>query len=397
MKRFLRWPYHCIMNLLRWLFIFPLLILICRLLLRFIPKKFDIGMGPLPLISYVHWAKALRKKGYTVETFVSTTYFITSDFDKIFNIGWRKIFIYFPELFFIRTAALYRCVYLHFNGGPLAIVPGMRLAEPLLFKLAGVKIVVMPYGSDSQILDKTPNKVFVNAICNDYPAHYKANHGKLQRQVAAWSRRADIVIGSMDSIDYLHFWNRVRHCHFAIDTDALTPAYPNPLPGQPVKILHAPNHKACKGSEFVFKAIEKLKSEGYEIELIFKQNVPNHEFIEIIREADIVIDQLIIGWYAFFAMEAMSLGKPVICYLRPDLVKTYEDIGCIEPGEIPLISAEPSDITDVLRSLLDAPDTFQGLGQKSRRYVEKYHSLDAVGEFFDEINKSLGLKPKTGG
>ncbi len=31
------------------------------------------------------------------------------------------------------------------------------------------------------------------------------------------------------------------------------------------------------------------------------------------------------------------------------------------------------------------------IGGKSRAYAEKYHSYDAVGKFFNEINKALGL------
>ena len=44
----------------------------------------------------------------------------------------------------------------------------------------------------------------------------------------------------------------------------------------------------------------------------------NEEVIKLIQRADLVIDQLVIGWYAMFAIEAMSLGKPVICNLRSD-------------------------------------------------------------------------------
>ena len=90
-----------------------------------------------------------------------------------------------------------------------------------------------------------------------------------------------------------------------------------------------------------------------------------------------------------FAMEAMAAGKPTICYLRQDLVDLYVKTGCVEKGEIPLINAHVDNIKDVLRGLLAERDTWYGIGLKSREYVVKYHSLEAVGIFFDDINKKI--------
>lgn len=371
----------------------PFLIVLCRFA-RLFPKKYDIGMGPLPMINNVYWARALRLMGYRVQTFANEAYFITDEFDLLFDKGFKRLLFDFPILSFIRCIFSYRCMYVYYNGGPLQMIPGLRLLEPFLFRLAGVKTVVMPYGSDCQIFERTPNKLMVDALCKDYPVFFQKNHSRIVRQVDTWCARADIVVGAMDSIDYLPFWNRARLCHFAIDTNAYQPVYPRLSTGQPIKILHAPNHKAIKGSDAIFKAIEVLKSEGYPIELVFKQNIPNKEFLKLVSSVDIVIDQLVIGCYAMFAMEAMCFGKPTICYLRDDLIKTFEAGGYIDSSEIPLISAQTHDITDVLRNLLDAPERLHEIGKKSRDYVVKHHSLEVVGGFFDEINRSMGISPR---
>ncbi len=364
----------------------PLLLPLC-LIARIMPKKIDIGMGPLPLINNVYWAKALRKKGYIVETFVTDCYFITDEFDCKFNKGFGKIFFHVPALLFLRTIFRYKILYTYFNGGALQMIPGLRLLEAQLLRLAGVKTVVMPYGSDSQQLLFTRNKLMVNALCNDYPELFRKKQGQTHRQVNAWCKHADIVVGAMDSVDFLPFWNRIRHCHYAIDTEALVPCY-NEV-GDTIKILHAPNHKAIKGSSFIVNAVDTLKKEGYNVELVFKQGVSNKEFLDIVKDADIVVDQLIMGWYAMFSMEAMALGKPVVCAMREDLVSLFENTGCVDVGEFPMINAGPTTITDVLRKLIDEKQTLNGIGKKSRAFVEKYHSLDAVGDYFDEINKSL--------
>lgn len=370
----------------------PLLCIAC-LIARWIPKKIQIGLGPLPMINNVYWKKALVKKRYTAETYVTDCYYITEEFDFRFDRGWRKIYFFIPGLLFVRTIFRYQCVYVYFNGGPLQLIPGLRLIEPVLYRLAKVKTVVMPYGSDSQVLLETPNKLMVNALCADYPGFFRHAQGKIRRQINAWCRHADIAVGAMDSVDYLPFWNRIRHCHFAIDTDAIQPSFPEP--GEKIKILHAPNHKEVKGSRFVIRAVEELKAEGYPIELLFKQGITNSEFLKLVKEADIVVDQLIMGWYAMFSMEAMACGKPVLCAMRKDLIALYENVGCVEPGEFPMLDASPVTIKDVLRSLIEHKEDLKETGRKSRAFVERYHSLNAVGDFFDEINRSLDMQPKS--
>lgn len=370
-------------------FFFPIVILGC-ILARFWPKKYDIGIGPVPLINNVYFKKALELKGYSVETYVNDLYFITKEFDKLYDKKHKKLFAYMPTIFFLWTAFRYKIVYLYFDGGVLACLLGYRKIEALMYKCAGTKIVVMPYGSDCQLFDRTRNKLTAHMLCQDYPNFFRRNYKLTWQNVYVWSRYADIVIGTMDSIDYMYYWNRIRQCHFAIDTDKIKPVYNKPT--QKMRILHAPNHKGIKGTSSIEKAVADLIEEGYDIEYIFKQGIENDEFIKVIQSADIVIDQLILGWHGMFALEAMAAGKPTICYMRDDLINLYEGAGCIDINEIPLISAHVTNIKSKLRELLAKKEEWNEIGKRSRAYVEKYHSLDSVGDFFDEINRSVGIE-----
>ena len=114
--------------------LFPIVLVGC-VLARVIPKKMDVGIGPLPIINNVYWKKALELKSYKVETYVNDLYFITNQFDYLFN----KNFLYkhFPTLLFIWVVTRYKAVYIYFNGGPLQELPIYRQIEPILFKMAG--------------------------------------------------------------------------------------------------------------------------------------------------------------------------------------------------------------------------------------------------------------------
>ena len=346
------------------------------------------------MINNVYWAEALKKRGYSVETYVNDLYFITDKFDLICNRKNHFFYSLFPLLLFLRCIRKYECMYIYFNGGPLQVVPVYRTLEPFLFKIAKVKVVVLPYGSDVQVFERTPNKATVNSLCIDYEKFFRKNHNVIKRQVDRWSRYADIVIGTMDSIDYMYFWNRVTPCPFTIDTDKIKPKERSKNISVPIKILHAPNHMSIKGTNFIEAAISRLKKEGYEIEYQRIQHMPNEKVLQAIQEADIVIDQLIMGWYAMFAMEAMASGKPCVCHIREDLVDTFAKIGCLNREDVPFINATTETIYEELKTLLDNPESLNELGKKSREYAIKYHSYEAIGSFFEEINKSLKINKK---
>lgn len=371
----------------------PIIAFFC-IIARFVPKRFDIGMGPQPLINNVYWARALRLKGYTVQTFVDEAYHITSEFDISYSAGYWRIFYFLPMLSFLRCCFYYRCMYVYFDGGSLRHIPGLRLLEPRLLRLAGVKTLVMPYGSDSQIFERTPNKHMAHVLCIDYPRHFQKSHQKVSRQVEVWSSGADIVVAAMDSIDYMFFWNRIRHCHFAFDTGAISPSYPRPKKDETIKIIHAPNHTNIKGTKYIVEAVENLKAQGYNVELLLVQGKSNKEVLLLMQSAHIAVDQLIMGTYAMFAIEAMANGKPVVGYMRQDHMQLYQELGCLQKGEMPIIQARTSNIQGVLKEMLDAPETLEDIGKKTRQFAEKYHSLASVGDYFDEINRQLGLVPK---
>jgi len=359
---------------------------------RFFKRKYDVGLGPLPLISNIYFKKALESQGYSAQTYVTGLYHITHDFDCIMINGlYRRMPILrlFPVLF------KYRCLYLYFDGGILANRKIYKHLEAVIYKVAGIKTVVMPYGSDCTIPERSFDFGFHHALFQDYSHFYKTRHKRVVWQVEYWCRYADAVIAQADYIEYLPYWNYVRNSIFCVDLERLKPSADFHFNiGKTVHIVHAPNHMAVKGSAFVEKAIQRLIEEGYLIQYDCLHGKNNDEVLKIVENADIVVDQLIIGWHGIFAIEAMAFGKPVIARTREDLLKAYEEMGCLEKGEVPLIDARPTTIYEVLKNLLDHPETWEKIGKKSRTYVEKYHSIKAIGMYFDKINRNVGIMPE---
>ncbi len=376
--------------------IFMILPIICvSIISRFVMKPVDIGLGPEPMINNIYHKKALLKYGYKAESFVRNTYFITSDFDINFD-------SYFPGLLrilrdyivFVHAIFRYKCLFLYFNGGPLAFTGFLWRIEPHLLKLAGVRIVLMPYGGDVHELSRCPNLLFKSSMAIDYPG-FKLNRAKISKKIDLWTKHANHIIGGCDWVDYMYYWDTLMLGHFSIDTDSVKPGGVKPGSGKKIIVLHAPNHKNIKGSQFFINAVEELKAEGYPIEIRLLEKLPNEELKKAILEADIVADQLIIGWYAMFALESMAMGKPVLCYLRNDLYDLYAVSGLVQRDEIPLINCTPFDVKEKIKELVQNRGKIAEIGKKSREYVIKHHSLEYVGGVFDKINKSIGIVPSS--
>jgi glycosyltransferase involved in cell wall biosynthesis len=137
-----------------------------------------------------------------------------------------------------------------------------------------------------------------------------------------------------------------------------------------LRVVHAPSDPLVKGTEYVVRAVEELKKEGYNIDLDLVENMPHHEAVEHYRRADIVVDQLLVGWYGVFAIECMALGKPVCVYIKGGL-KKYLD------GS-PLIDADPTSIKQRLIELIENQSLRQEIGRRGREYVERIHDADVV-------------------
>ncbi|MBU1483811.1 MAG: hypothetical protein KKG25_02985 [Bacteroidetes bacterium] len=390
-----------IIYLIYYIFIFPIIILAIIFIRAFIKKKIDIGLGPEPMINNVYHKKALTAYGYSCETFVNNVYFITSEFDYRSDLAfYSKIPIvkkFRATFLFLRSIARYKCLYVYFNGGPLMTDFFLSKLESKLYKLSGTKIVVMPYGGDVYNMFNCNNLQLKHAMAADYPQYHKSNQ-KVQTQIMRWSNAADLVISGCDWVDYMHHWDKLMIAHFSIDLERfenlreLNPIKREFTNEKPLRILHAPNHKTIKGTSYIQQAIDELSAEGYPVELVFLQKRPNHEIIEEISKADIVADQLVIGWYAMFALESMALAKPVICYLREDLINLYLFAGLLQcREEIPFLNSDVFNFKQLLKDVLDGKIDLTISSRKSFEYVSKYHSIQYIGKIFDEVNQKIGV------
>jgi glycosyltransferase involved in cell wall biosynthesis len=148
-------------------------------------------------------------------------------------------------------------------------------------------------------------------------------------------------------------------------------------PSNPIRIFHAPSNPVYKGSKFIIETVEKLKLQ-YDIEFICLQNVPYEEYKKKLSNADLIIDQMLLGSYGSVAIEGLLMNKPVISYLREDIWNVVDKDDC------PIINANPDTLYSVLEEILKSPAKLSPIIQRGRKYVEKYHKDTVVAHRFLE-------------
>jgi glycosyltransferase involved in cell wall biosynthesis len=163
-------------------------------------------------------------------------------------------------------------------------------------------------------------------------------------------------------------------------------------------VIHAPSHRGVKGTAYILEAVNRLKTEGVAFEFVLVEKLSNAEARKLYERADLVVDQLLAGWYGGFAVEAMALGKPVICYLRES------DFAFLPEGmrlELPLIQARPDNFCGVLREWLTVRrGELRARGRACRQYVERWHDPVQIARDikadYERIARAKGLRFATG-
>ncbi len=347
--------------------------------------------GPEPLVNNVYWSRALKEAGYPSETF--TKNFISAlhqreIWDVLIQEKYKIIPIIPLRYFvaFIDSLMRYDIFVVPFTGYFLGLTP-LWWFEAFILKIAKKHVVVIPYGSDSYVYRNIRSTGTLLGLMMSYPLASR-NQEKLLKKVAYWCRHADVVIPNFMGPDGFGRWDVIIPNNLIIDLLEWSPSRrQSDADGknETVFIAHAPNHRGCKGTEFISAAVEKLAGEGLKVELLLLENVKNTVVKETLQtKADILIEQLIITGHGFNAIEGMASALPVISNLEDDTytlpLRRWSYL-----AECPLVSGTPETIATVLRKLVTRPGLRHQLGKAGREYVQKFHAFESAQFLFGQI------------
>lgn len=253
---------------------------------------------------------------------------------------------------------------------------GLHLADLPLYRRKG-KVFVTYNGCDARQKYPTMQRVAV-AACHQANCYAGiCNSGKRDQErrikiekVAQYAH--GIFALNPDLLYFLPEWAVFLPYSIARWHEIVTEPY-HPV-DKCLHIVHAPTNRVVKGSDDILAAIEKL-AETYpnRVKLTLVENIPHHQALAIYRQADLIIDQVLIGWYGGFAVEALKMGKPVMVFIREEDLKFIPEKmaqQCLEA----FITTHRDTLYHDLCKLMEMPSKLKDYREAGLDYVHTWHA-----------------------
>lgn len=363
----------------------------------FIPKRHTHYIWcPVPIINNKYWSESVRATGRSTLTLMEGFYSINrrEDFDLYYDdlvpswIPGSKVRSFLQPLlafcFVIKNAQV---IHIPFSGGPLGNLPSWRL-EALCMRLAGIKVIILPYGGDYQMYSSLIDLSWKYGLIHSYPEGIYQETIR-RKKITYWVKNADCIIPGFQ-FDGIGRWDCIPYAIYIIDTGLWpqkTEYSMNDGINGPVRLVHTPNHRGCKGTEYVIDAVKRLQGEGLLVELLLLEKISNEEIRKIMPTVDILVDQLLMG-YALSAIEGLSTGLPVLSNLENErITRVFRRFSYL--NECPIVSSSPENIVDNLRILIKNPGLRREIGCASRMFAEKYHSYKTGEYIFGSVYSKI--------
>jgi hypothetical protein len=178
--------------------------------------------------------------------------------------------------------------------------------------------------------------------------------------------------------DLLESAPRASHLPVAAD---LTQYHVRDRTGPPRLVLHAPTNRLIKGTRHVEAVFERLRPRFPSVRFETVERLPWTELRARLESADVVVDQLFMGWYGMVAVEAMAAGKPVLCFIRGDFEARLD--------RCPIVRAEIETLEERLVTLLGDDRLRAETGAAGRAYVEREHAAPVIAQRLATLYASL--------
>lgn len=320
-------------------------------------------------------AKGLRELGINAVSFTHHDPFNRqTDFQFTKKNGILNKILYYKLIYpLIKFSLFFRFDIFHFYFGKTL---HSRQWDLPFYKLFGKKVIMHYLGNDIELYEWSVK----NYEITNMNMLYAPSDGYIHDRTITRRRNYEKHFIDKEYVcapQYAPFIKDVEILPLAIDIQSIASAQPNNwTKGQTLKVLHAPTSRKKKGTEYLVTAVQRLKSQGYNIELDIVEGVEHQELLKWYENCHVSVNALLGGWYGTAGIEAMAVGRPLITFVRPEFIQLMG----LNKKEFPIISANKNTIYEVLLSILNEDISLNGKGIECRRYVERFHDYRKISE-----------------
>jgi glycosyltransferase involved in cell wall biosynthesis len=149
-------------------------------------------------------------------------------------------------------------------------------------------------------------------------------------------------------------------------------------------VLHVPSDPEVKGTSYVKEAFKNLAPKYPNVEFKILDFMPYDELLQEMAKADIVIDQLLVGWYGGQSVEAMALGSAVMCFIEPTYLENVPFAKTLPIANTTIFSLEKD-----LEDLINDPERQRELAEAGPDFANKYHASERVADAYQKVYEEV--------
>jgi hypothetical protein len=137
------------------------------------------------------------------------------------------------------------------------------------------------------------------------------------------------------------------------------------LTGRRPVVAHAPSSSWLKGSEWIDPVLQRMDRDGL---LTYRrvQDMPPIMVPALLREVDVVVDQVVLGNPGVLAAQAMAAGRLVLAHLPEPVRRRF-------PDPPPVVETTPETLEQVLLSVIEDPEHYRQIAAGGVTFARKYH------------------------
>lgn len=199
-----------------------------------------------------------------------------------------------------------------------------------------------------------------------FQAQTRALTASLERKTELVHRIVDdfdgrVLVSTPDLLDYVP---RAVWVPIVVGIASFAPT-PPPLTGRRPVVAHAPSSSWLKGSEWVDPVLQRMDAAGL---LTYRrvENIAPIMMPSLLREVDVVVDQIVLGNPGVLAAQAMAAGRLVLAHLPESVRRRFADAP-------PVVETTPATLEQVLLSVIENPEHYGQIAARGVEFARTYH------------------------
>ncbi|GAA1179093.1 hypothetical protein GCM10009584_21020 [Ornithinimicrobium humiphilum] len=250
---------------------------------------------------------------------------------------------------------------------------GSMLEDLPDLRRAGVSPAVLFHGSEIRDLrqhaERSPHSPFrvPERGWDDYLRTLQSIVERNRADLRRWREEAGgpVLVSTPDLLDFVP---DATWLPLVVDVDryaeAARLAGVVPLERERPVVLHAPSNPRLKGTEAVEEVLSGMESAGL-VDYRRLSGVPHEQMAAFVAEADVVVDQVVLGNPGVLVAESLAAGRLVVAHLSEQVRDRW-------PG-LPVLEADASSLREVLESALADRAAARELASQGPAWAREHH------------------------